>query len=292
MRNIFEIPVFHGEDGVKSYTKRDMLADDIFNAINSNRYSRDDPTNALSVKQNFFNPILNNKSIKLFGLWGGSKESEDNKADEADIQTLDYLSKLKSNINGKDFNFLEISLLFCDAHHIICNGKSLKEVQTYYESLENLVNERNLKILKLSELLNLRDVDDFSKIKRILNDPYSRKQTNLLFENLDYASKIIKATKKHSDFSRQYHPSELKYLAKLYVEMEINFLRQIYYQDYQKLFGMEDPKNKGGLVYFSLSNPEIQKPIAEVAEVPMLFFWAREGHHGEVPWYRSKNEQK
>lgn len=285
MRKLFEIPVFHGEDGVKNYIDKDILTDNIFKAIKSNQYSRDNPSNELLIKQNFFNSILNNELIKLFGLWGGYKESEDNKADEADIQTLDHLNRLRSNLN-ENFNFLEIYLLFCDAHHIICNGKSFEKIQTYYESLEKLVDERSLKILKLSKLLDLKNVNDFSRIKYILNDPYSRKQAEFLFKNSDYENKVIETTKKHSDFSRQYHPSELKYLSKLYVEMEINFLRQIYYQDYQKIFGMEDSKNNGGLVYFSLSNPEIQKPIAEVADVPMLFFWAREGHHGEVPWYR------
>lgn len=285
-------------NALRYYINADEVANNIMNILRSNRYSRDEPTleNVIKerIKELMFSRINfeqgfgdNEHNLHLVGLWGGSKEVYNNKADGADIRTLDYLCELRSEIShvkiGEE-KFLRhchldssphLSLLFCDLHHIVANGRESDESHHYFWSLKKLTDERNIDLIKLSDIYKIAQFSDYYIPLEHISDIDSRiAAAEIMAKNEAAKEKLIKAAKNHSLWIIKKEGFKPEDIAKLYVEMEIRFLKMI-----------KESKKHELTAYFSFSDPDIQKPIAEAANVPMLYLHSSGKGHHECPWY-------
>ncbi|MFH1071807.1 MAG: hypothetical protein V1743_00060, partial [Nanoarchaeota archaeon] len=217
-------------------------------------------------------------------LWGGSKESEKGIADSMDVVALDRLVALRDELqpvfHGTEMKgqakdtafFFNLSILFCDVHHYIANGKRYDAICSYNNSLEKLVKERNMgwQYLKYYQWPNFRiGKNDNDFLNHIGYLDARLKARELLSSNPGFASAVMDAAKKHSLWAKQGYA--LEHIVKLYVQIEIEFLQSI-------------APNKG-VVFISFSDPTIQRPIAEAADVPMLYFHSLGKTRHECPWY-------
>ena len=294
---------------------KEREADRAFSYITSNNCSRDEPTNPARIKAN----LRVSPGPTFVGLWGGSKETKEGIADSADAAVLDYL--YHSLIMAKRFLFhsmdggkpmyllnsqeYKVYLLFCDTHHIVANGIEPKRTEQYFESLETLLEKtderyrnkwkRNrrvpvipgwasgdssiyLNLVRLSDILQdltgLED-DDFAYANQI-----SREKTEEIMANKEFVDLLADKARRHSLRVREKDADPVK-IAKLYAQLEIFFLRKV--NSYKSnRFNKADFTNA---VFFSYSEPRIQRPIAEAADVPMLYFHSTGKGHHECPWY-------
>ena len=266
------------------YFKTEEISKKIYHILTSNKFSRDDPTLQMDIKENIRDQLLDAIGVDhqcisigpLVGLWGGTKENKTNEADQADIIALDYLGELRELVNKETVKpGLELTLLFCDWHHIIANKRSLEESRIYFESLKKLTEERQIKTVNLSQdVYKLNQIHFFYNPLDYISDKQARMQATEVCSNKNAFDKLVDASKKHSLWVKEGIVNPQK-IAKLYVEMECYFLNRI----------KDQYKNP---ILFSFSDPDIQKPIAEAVKVPMLYFHASGKGHHECPWYVAK----
>ena len=259
---------------------------------------RDSPANTHLIRKMANTIPWTHDEIQIFLLWGGSKSSESHMVDNVDKETIDYLEKQDIIRDSKKIQF---DILFCDSHHYLCNGVEETHIKTYDATLKQYlysvyydpesqehIDRHHLTMQRLSDIIKKNMFGDDISWGASANN-VARERTRALFENKQFADKCIAAMKKHSTWYTHFsgiknNDSCESALAQLYVETEIDFLYRIGHNDWKST--ISSYQKNAPVVFISLSNPEIQKPIAEAAEVPMLFFWPREGRHAEVPWYR------
>ncbi len=247
---------------IAEYAKQLVIAKQVCHSLSSPRFSRVLPTKSGEIEGSIRESLLNNTTLRFTGLWGGSKEGI--AGDEADKKSLGFIAEMQSELR-KNALPVQVSLLFCDVHHILVNGRSPAETRQYYSVLSPLVRERGLSLTRLSELLGAASLDDYT-------DKESRIKAASVINNQEAFNELNEAARKHSRFVKSgIYPEEI---ARIYVEVEIFFLR--------KIIGL-----RPGQIFFSFSNPIIQQPIAEAAGVPMLYLHsAGKGHHS-CPWYNA-----
>jgi len=249
---------------VEEYVDQLRLSRQIVKTIASNSYSRDDPTYPAEVENRIRESLLHKESIRLTLLWGGSKIGM--YADQADQISLDYIATLQDTLHGLATPS-QFTLLFCDMHHVLVNGILYEETTKYHSSLIPMVQERNLKMIRLSDILGNQGIEDYS-------DKDARRKSHEVFASPKSLEKLCKAANKHSQYKGKLAAQDI---ARVYVEAELYFLKRLNEEDPRRLF-------------CSFSDPEIQRPIAEAATIPMFYLHsAGKGHH-ECPWY-SKREK-
>ncbi len=247
---------------IAEYVNQSRTAKQVYRILTSNRFSRMVPTKPAEIEGCIRESLLNNAPLRLMGLWGGSKEGI--AGDEADKRSLDFIAEMQSELR-KHALPVQVSLLFCDVHHVLVNGRSLAETEQYYSVLASLAQERSLSLIKLSDLLGTANLNDYT-------DKGSRIKTSTVINNQAAFRELNEAARKHSNFVKNGICSEE--IARIYVEVEIYFL--------QKISGLNPNQ-----IFFSFSNPTIQQPIAEAAEVPMLYLHSSGKGHHNCPWYNS-----
>lgn len=150
---------------LKYYLSIDELAKKAYLVLTKKKFSREEPCNPSGVMELLEYFLLERyHPIQLLGLWGGSKESRTMTADKADLIVLENLKKLENCLydsiadvksyehldQGISLKEVRIKLLFCDAHHIIANRRSLEESLTYYESLKEVAKKYDFEVLRLA----------------------------------------------------------------------------------------------------------------------------------------------
>jgi hypothetical protein len=277
------------------YFETENIAGRMYKVLTSNRFSRDVPSMPEEIKEKLREKFVDSDFSKyscshfsqiLVGLWGGYKENKNHEADQADSIVLDNLCKLREEVNKVSWkNGLEMVLLFCDLHHIVANNQSLEETEIYFKSLEKLTEKRKIYLKNLSlDLYKMEQLRQFINPLDYISDISSRKKATQVISNQETFKELIESAKKHSLWIKQGIGPEK--IARLYIEMEIYFL------DYIKKKGIKLKTDKYETVlyqpiFFSFSDPVIQKPIAEAAGVPMLYLKSNCPQHGfnECPWY-------
>lgn len=243
---------------MEKYIDALIRANEIYASLITNKFSRDSPTNASKLEARIRESLINNNPIKFMGLWGGSKEGVC--GDDADKKSLDWITAMQDHLRKYELP-IKFTLLFCDMHHVLVNGRSYEETMEYYSSLCPLVQKRRLGIIRLSDLLGVGDIKHYTDID-------SRIKAGEVINYPDFFEKLKEAARKHSKLGK----FGIEYIARIYVEVEIYFLQRV----------DELCPNQ---IFFSFSDPTIQKPIAEVVQIPMLYLHsAGKGHH-ECPWY-------
>ena len=232
----------------------------------SKKISRDMPTKVFEIEQIIGEKIQGNRHIELLGLWGGSKEGIP--GDERDRRSLDSLVNIRNAYRN-----LRISLLFCDTHHMQVNGISPEECSAYYNVLRPIALSKKIYLIRLSQL-----IEDLSIGPQGIRDYVTIEENEAIYEkNKD--NKIYGLAKKHSRlFTKDQGNGKvypLSTIVTLYREYEISFLRDI-------------KKKYPDTIFFSFSDPQIQRPIAQEANAPMFYFHA-DINGGEfknhAPWY-------
>lgn len=273
-----------------TYLDTQRQAERVYNILTSRKYSRGAPINKeaiietiaeidlevaykYSTDERYQETSERPFEIKLSGLWGGSKESETGLADEADVAALDNLAALEKEINSiggpRYIGRFETELIFCDAHHFIANRMTKDAVEDYYGGIKQLAEEREISLKRLFDFYWC-DLGLATFPFRYAGLEARTKARELISTNPEFTSRIEDGTKKHSLWVQEgISPKEI---AKLYVQMEIDFLMRL---------NEEYPRR----IFFSYSNPEIQRPIAEAADVSMLYFHSFSKGHNECPWY-------
>ena len=277
------------EGVVKGYVRRESYADSIIYQLTHASYIRDSPTNLEAITEIIYGHVWKNETIPLTILWGGSKGPRHKVADSADKETLIHIKRIEKNLAP----LVKFSILFCNSHHFVCNDISWGATERYKQSLQRLQTETKKyriggTIETLSECLKGDEIYLEGNLDSLLMciEKTARTKAKILLQDEEYAKKCMTATMKHSGWYKKFkhlkHPPQQfeKYLAQLYIQTEIDFLYRTGYPYVEEMKQRHLSK-----IFVSFSNPEIQKPIAEAADVPMLFFWPREGRHGEVPWY-------
>jgi len=278
---------------LEHYLSIEGLAEKVYTILTSKEFSREKPHDPLGIKERLEYFLLEEYyPIQLLGLWGGSKESKTMEADEVDDIALENLKKVEKSLSNAIAELqtyksilittkgVRIKILFCDAHHIVANRISLQDSLTYYNSLKELTDKYHFEISRLcgEKLLGLEPQISHYICPFIdyVSDEKSRTKARTLFTNKDFAEKLSQNAAKHSLWVKEdKFPAEK--IARLYTEMEIYFLNLLDRK------GLGDVFNR--FIYFSYSDPEIQRPLAEAAGVPMLFFHSLGKGHHECPWY-------
>jgi len=285
---------FKGEDistVVKKYIQKESYAREVIHNLTTGSYVREAPTNLEDITRIVYKKIWENKPVELRVLWGGSRGPRKRVTGKADEITIQFLKNIEKKIGSA----IEFEIFLCDTHHYLCNGISDKNIFDYYWSMRKYKKDTESIYKKSKYTLTVEKLSDFIE-KRYLTpgivekeDNEARTKARMLLQNEAYAQQVIQGTLKHSRWYKQFKalkkfPKNFEtYLAQLYVETEIEFLSELGVERFNQSGEYQIKKSDNIIV--SLSNPLIQKPIAEVANVPMLFFWSREGRHGEVPWY-------
>jgi len=311
------------EDHAKDFLESAEKTENVYQRLVSRRHSREDPANPAKLGENLYSGDPNWPGLlpPFIGLWGGSKDSSDGVADLADSAVLDKLymtffdstARLVHLHDGSEpmasDEHYNVYLIFCDSHHIIANGIEPEASERYYASLVPVVKSTQQRVYKSfirnldnpgseyssyllrdgkSEnfhLIRLSDIFDETGgmrgvIPNQIADGYAVSRAQELLQNTDLAHGLVDAAKKHSKL-----PCDPEKAALIYASMEISFLRLL--EDYKtRRFGGVDFRNG---IFFSYSNPEVQRPIAEAAGVPMLFFHSF-GDRNDVPWYFEMKE--
>lgn len=236
--------------------------------LSSKRISRTGPSNPELAAARIRQKSGQGMPVEFLGLWGGSKEGNHNKADGFDEKSLDFLANVKDEVRNTLHIKSEFTLIFCDAHHVIANGRREQETSSYFWSLEPLVEQRGMALMSLQavmgrqmELENYRTRDSELEARRLLASP-------------EFFGRASKAVARHSLLVG--NALTLREVVEIYVAMEMHSLRQI-----DLAYGQAP-------VFFSFSDPGVQKPIALAAKVPMLHFHTTENRHHGVPWYMSQ----
>jgi hypothetical protein len=242
---------------MKAESYANELSFEMYKKLVNNRYSRNKPTRPLEIVQRITTSILENRTITLAGLWGGSKEGIC--GNDADINSLDFIAGIRDELKSK-YSQLELSLLFCDIHHVLANGIPYTETEEYYSVLAPLARKRNMGIVRLSEVLGKGGIESYT-------NPESEEKAKEIMKNQNVLERLKRAAKKHSRNTNKLPEEEI---IKMYLSMEIFFLHKLDRQD---------------IIFFSFSNPLVQKSIAEHAKVPMLYLHADINRHHYCPWY-------
>lgn len=251
---------------LEDYVQALRCGKDICTTLTRGRFSRSEPTNPVLIEVQIREAILEHRPIRFLGLWGGSKEG--GYGDHYDEQSLDFISQIKTEVVC--FYPAVFSLLFCDMHHVLVNGNSYAETEEYYAYLAPLTHCRGINIVKLSDWYGNREIDTYTNMT-------SRIQASSVIANPEALQRMKKAAQRHSRFvqNNQKHFTidgfTVEEIARMYVEVEIYFLQRI--------------AQEHGSLFFSLSDPIMQRPIAEVAHVPMFYFHAAGKGHHDCPWY-------
>lgn len=288
---------------------RHRKAEQVYNNLVSREFSREDPTNPSTVKAH-----LRQIPPVFIGLWGGSKDSKTGEADEADVKTLDFLTNMLYHSELKEVKVEErpfqisdskytIYIIFCDLHHIYANGVGPEQCEQYFNTLKPVVEnttERfkreyesklrgekkligcfhlNYSLIRLSSIL---DEERYNLVENYAPEDqihvYAPIKSEEIFQDAEFLSRISKMSAKHSRWINSHKAEDI---ARFYVEFEIYFLSILKNYSTKRFGGLDFTKG----IFFSYSYPKIQRPIAEAAQVPMLYLHSiGKGHH-ECPWY-------
>jgi len=265
----------------------DEIYSGVMSVLNSNRIARAPPTN---LDADVIKEIIRDREdgyLKFFVLWGGSKEGV--YGDDADVKSLEHLIKFSEELdaqyvspsdkwpNNRWYNRMHI--LFCDMHHVIANGIPYEETLEYFSSMIPLFNRTRLDdSYLLSSILDKDPEKYLGETYEYLGKAYEVPSAKIVLQNNESARALLAdKAKKHSRLLLN-GSRTVDSVVETYVQVELYILTKI-----SKIFESSYP------IFISFSDPKIQRPIAEAANVPMLYLWSREGHHGEVPWYSSEN---
>ena len=287
----------------RHYLESDRYVDRVLKFLLSRKNSREEPNDLPRIREILRDEFLSGYSPFFVGLWGGYKESSDGKADLADKRALDNLARIRGGIieiipvkllpqTGAHVYpqnyYPELCLLFCDVHHAIANRRGWDEISAYRDSLEPLVKKHGFGFHALSdnEFFQIEQCREIYFPFQALSHPHtiysidSNIKAREIMQDGEFSEEAAKAAQKHSlwlgkDYGFRIAPEDI---AKLYAEMEIHFLDIVHRKYHAGIF-------------FSYSDPRIQRPIAQAANVPMLFLnpYGEEGVH-ECPWYSEMKE--
>jgi hypothetical protein len=280
----------------ETYLNAMRYSEEIYDLLSSNRFSRAKPYDreriVADLSQCFgVGAHFTDRDITLSVLWGGSKKNKDGSADLADVLALDNLVRVREEANEvlKHFNFgrsdkdklpFLIKLLFCDMHHFLVNRMPWEKINTYYEELGERASSRGIGVERLSEKITyrsenetMRSLSDFDHILGYLEEnPNARLQIRTEYKNNpEWSSALNGAAEKHSLW-KDYFP--IPEIAILYAQLEVHYLQKL-------------KEGRKCLVVGSLSNPELQDPIARISGVPMFYLRSNCPQHSfnECPWY-------
>lgn len=245
---------------VKDYITKFSLADKIYKGLTASNFSRYTPEDNSELESLVNSLVIESKRISLLGLWGGSKEGIH--GDEADAKSLDFLAKIKKRL-AQIYSPSELTILFCDSHHILVNGAPRENSELYYRKINSMSQKRNIRVIRLSDLLPDVSIDNYT-------DRYSRTEARKIKADKYLFKELKKAATKHSHLIPYLGNAEQ--IARLYVEVEVYFLRSV--------------KEKfPDTIFFSFSDPDIQEPIVKAAQVSMLYFHSMGKGKHMCPWY-------
>ncbi|MBI2548676.1 hypothetical protein HYW21_04975 [Candidatus Woesearchaeota archaeon] len=246
---------------LEDYVHALRLATTISTTLRATRFSRNEPTHSLQIEARIREAILEHHPIRFLGLWGGSKEGV--YGDHYEMQSLEFISQIKAEVVR--YSPATFSLLFGDMHHVLVNGSSYAETEEYYTQLVPLVHQQGLDMVKLSDWYGNRDIDCYTH-------RCARIQASRVIANQEALRRLKRAAQRHSRLLQtNQNDFTAEEIARIYVEVEIYFLQRI----------AEEHKS----LFFSLSDPVIQCPIAEAAQIPMFYFHAAGKGHHDCPWY-------
>lgn len=240
---------------------RTKIASKICQGLSSNKFSRELPTNENELLRRLDSDV----PAHLLGLWGGSKEGNRNRANKSDAESLDFVYSVRGRLAEYSRMKASASLLFCDIHHKLANGRQDKEIRAYFESLKPLVEERGF------ELIGLQSVVGKAPVLRNYIDDHSLLAAQKILSDQRVLEKTIKSAKRHSQqIGSGTAPGKV---VEIYVAIEVYFLHEV-----DRIFHHLP-------IFFSFSDPEVQKPIATASEIPMFHFHSNSRRRHECPWY-------
>jgi ABC-type nitrate/sulfonate/bicarbonate transport system substrate-binding protein len=143
-----------------SFYRSSTKIDSILDTLNSRNMRKEYPFLEHELRKVIQQAQDGQKSLKLFGFWGAGGKSN---IDSSDVKTIEHISQYKNNLDstyslGSDFKFILADM------HGINNGYNVDNVNSYLKEVKELLDQKGIKTIYLSELWDKWDFS-FEKVK-------------------------------------------------------------------------------------------------------------------------------
>jgi len=128
----------------------EIQTSEAYAALVRREYRNAFPLQARELRRRVKASVAKGSPTRLKVLVGGYKESRSGRADQFDLIALQRLKKWADSISHP----AELSIIFCDVHATVLNGKRKGATDRYYESLVEMIsaNKLGIEVVRLSEL--------------------------------------------------------------------------------------------------------------------------------------------
>lgn len=121
---------------------------EIYDTLTKKKYCRDLPHAPTEIRKRIQNSLLKNEPIKLIGFWGVGPK---NKANWADLETLDFLAQSNEEVKEVYPPGIEFTFIFA-TFHASHNGINKETILAYTDDMKSLFKKYGFECLYLDDL--------------------------------------------------------------------------------------------------------------------------------------------
>lgn len=225
----------------------------ILSILEKRKYSRRYAPQDERIKENIQQSIESNTAIQLIGFWGIGQKDKRNWADE---ESCAFLNELNEEIKQIYPPGIEFTFIFA-TKHAEHNGYSVASVNSYIQSITELMDNYSFKHLSLDTLWTKYHID-FEKIDSML----ATKEQDW-WDNISERDVIEKNA---SHRNKKYDP---KLAAQKYYIMR-NLEKEMLEKEFPNY------------IFHAFSDPKLKDVLPNM---PTLYFWGTKQWHSNAPWF-------
>jgi asparagine synthase (glutamine-hydrolysing) len=148
-----------------SYNKDNMFVQSVFDSFNTWKFKREQPFNENQFFEIIRKSVKNNEPIKFVMYWG---KGERDFIGKNELQALDFLKTMFESISRIYKEKTRLTIVYTDTHAKL-NGFEDEEIQSYKNSLEEILKKYNFSLVCMSKIANLEKYDEIKVEESFLN---------------------------------------------------------------------------------------------------------------------------